>query len=248
MGGSPDGFDFSQWAAAGGPGGGYRTVNVDLEDLFGGGSFSEFFSTIFGGSRGRNDRNPEGMFRNQHAQAPGRDIEHKVEITLEEAFHGTERTLFQADGRQIRAKIPPGAKTGSKIRLRGKGQPGLAGPGDLFLLIRVIPHETFRRHGNNLSVEVPVDVLTAILGGKVSVPTLNGSVKLTIPPGTQGGRTFRLKNKGMPDLRAKGTHGDLLARVRIQVPEPDKLGEKERRLYEQLAHLAEAQGTRERMN
>ncbi|MFN2222289.1 MAG: J domain-containing protein, partial [Candidatus Promineifilaceae bacterium] len=134
---------------------------------------------------------------------------------------------------QIRAKIPAGAKTGSKVRLRGKGQPGPTGPGDLFLLIRVTPHDTFKRDGNNLTVKVPVDVITAVLGGKATVPTLDGPVKLTIPPGTQGGRTFRLAGKGLPDLRRKGIRGDLMAKVRIRVPED--LGQEERRLFEQLA-------------
>jgi curved DNA-binding protein len=234
MGGAPGGFDFSQWAAAGGPAGGYRTVNVDLNDLFGGGGFSEFFSTIFGGGRSGRGQAPEAMFGRQ-AQAPGRDIEQRIEITLEEAYRGTERTLIQSDGSQIKAKIPPGAKTGSKVRLRGKGQPGVSGSGDLFLLIRVIPHGTFKRDGDNLTVNVPVEVTTAVLGGKATVPTLDGPVKLTIPAGTQGGRTFRLSGKGMPDLRRKGKYGDLLAKIRIRVPA--NLSDEERRLYEQLATL-----------
>jgi curved DNA-binding protein len=234
MGGAPGGFDFSQWAAAGGPAGGYRTVNVDLNDLFGGGGFSEFFSTIFGGGRSGRGQAPEAMFGRQ-AQAPGRDIEQRIEITLEEAYRGTERTLIQSDGSQIKAKIPPGAKTGSKVRLRGKGQPGVSGSGDLFLLIRVIPHGTFKRDGDNLTVNVPVEVTTAVLGGKATVPTLDGPVKLTIPAGTQGGRTFRLSGKGMPDLRRKGKYGDLLAKIRIRVPA--NLSDEERHLYEQLATL-----------
>lgn len=235
MGGAPGGFDFSQWAAAGGPGGAYYSTSVDFDDLFGGGGggFSDFFKTIFGGGRTARSQGPEDLFRRQE---PGRNIEQRVDITLEEAYQGTERLLVQSDGSQIKAKIPAGARTGSKVRLRGKGQPGPAGPGDLYLLIRVIPHDTFKRDGNNLSVKVPVAVTTAVLGGKVTVPTLNGTVRLTIPPGTQGGRTFRLKGKGMPDLRQKGVFGDLLAKVRIRVPE--QLGEEERQHYEQLAKLA----------
>ena len=245
MGGAPGGFDFSQWAAAGGPGGSYRSVNIDFDDLFGGsgGGFSEFFRTIFGGGgmRGQTGgQDPEAMFRRQ-TRAPGRDIEQRIDITLEEAFQGTQRTLAHADGGQFTAKIPPGVKTGSKIRYRGKGEQGPAASGDLFLVIRVIPHETFKRDGANLHVEVPVDVTTAVLGGKATVPTLSGSVKLTIPAGTQGGRTFRLKGKGMPDTKAKGAFGDLLARVRIRVPE--SLGDEERRLYEQLAKVNESRSS-----
>ena len=116
------------------------------------------------------------------------------------------------------------------------GEQGTAGPGDLYLIVRVIPHETFKRDGNNLTVKVPVDVTTAVLGGKVTVPTLDGPVKLTIPSSTQGGRTFRLKGRGMPDLRQKGVFGDLLAKVRIKVPE--HLGDEERRLYEELARVS----------
>ena len=246
MGGGPGGFDFSQWASAGRPGGGYRSVNVDFEDLLGGGGFSEFFSTIFGGGGGgrrARQQDPEAMFRRQ-TQAPGRDIEQRIEITLEEAYHGTERTLVHPDGGQITAKIPPGAKTGSRIRLRGKGEQGLGGAGDLFLLIRVTPHQTFKRDGNNLTVKVPVDVTTAVLGGKVTVPTLSGPVKLTIPPGTQGGRNFRLKDKGMPDLRELGAYGDLLAKIRIQVP--GQLGEEERQLYEKLAEISGSNEPQER--
>ncbi|UCG24994.1 MAG: J domain-containing protein [Chloroflexota bacterium] len=245
MGGAPGGFDFSQWAAAGGPGGSYRSVNIDFDDLFGGsgGGFSEFFRTIFGGGGMRGQargQDPEAMFRRQ-TQTPGRDIEQRVDITLEEAFQGTQRTLAHANGGQFTAKIPPGVKTGSKIRYRGKGEQGMAGAGDLFLVIRVIPHDTFKRDGVNLNVDVPVDVTTAVLGGKATVPTLGGAVRLTIPAGTQGGRTFRLKGKGMPDPKVKGDFGDLLARVRIRVPE--SLDDEERQLYEQLAEVTDSKSS-----
>jgi curved DNA-binding protein len=236
MGGAPSGFDFSQWAAAGGPGGSYQSVNIDLDDLLGGvGGFSEFFNTIFrSGSRARGG-NVDSMFDRQVRQK-GMDIEHNVNITLEEAYQGTTRTLAMENGEQFTAKIPPGAKTGTKVRLSGKGGPGPAGPGDLFLVIRVDPHNTFKREGNNLKTSVPVDVVTAVLGGKATVPTLTGPVKLNIPAGTQGGRTFRLKGKGMPHLRDDGRFGDLLAAVRITVPQ--ELSEKERQLYAELAKLA----------
>jgi curved DNA-binding protein len=235
-GGAPSGFDFSQWAAAGGPGGSYQSVNIDLEDLLGGaGGFSDFFNTIFrGGSRSRGG-DVDSMF-GRRVRQKGMDIEHEVSITLEEAYQGTTRTLALESGEQFTAKIPPGAKTGTKVRLRGKGGPGTAGPGDLFLLIKVEPHATFRRRGNDLKISVPVDVLTAVLGGKAAVPTLTGTVMLNIPAGTQGGRTFRLKEKGMPHLRDRDRFGDLLATVRIIVPE--ELSEEERRLYAELAALS----------
>lgn len=235
MGGAPEGFDFSQWSAAGGPGGSYQQVNIDIDDLFGGSAgFSDFFRTIFGGSARTQRTTYEDMMGRQ-AQITGQDIEYKVDITLEEAYHGTTRTLTRDGSEQLTAKIPRGAKTGTKVRLRGKGDSGPGGPGDIYLLIRVLPHDTFKRDGNNLKVDLPVDVVDAVLGSKVTVPTLTGPVKLTIPPKTQGGRTFRLKAKGMPKLRNKGEYGDLLATVRIRVPE--ELSEEEQRLYEQLAKL-----------
>ncbi len=224
MGGQPGGFDFSQWYTAGG-GSGYQQVNID--DLFGGqGTFSDFFSAIFGG-RPTRERASAASF--------AQDLEHEVTITLDEAYHGASRTL-SVNGDRFTAKIPPGAHTGTKIRLRGKG----GGAGDLYLNIRVEPHETFRREGRNLKVEVRVDILTAVLGGKATVPTLTGPISLTIPAGTQGGRQFRLRGKGMPDLQHKGEFGDLLAQVQLHVPE--KLTEQERQLYEQLASLRREAG------
>jgi curved DNA-binding protein len=234
MGGAPGGFDYGQWSSAGG-GGGFRSVNIDMDDLFGGsGGFSDFFNTIFGGGRQTRSGTANDMFRRQ-PQAMSRDIEQTVEITLEEAYHGTTRTLVREDGERLSAKIPPGAKTGTKVRLKGKGSAGPGGFGDLYLKIKVARSSEFERHGNNLNVKVSLDVVTAVLGGKVSVSTLSGPVKLTIPAGTQGGRTFRLTGKGMPHLRNSDKHGDLMATVRIRVPE--HLTEEERRLYEDLAKI-----------
>lgn len=237
MGGAPDGFDFSQWASAGGGRGGYRRVNIDMEDLFGGGSggFSDFFNTIFGGGWQQQSGSMNDVFRRQE-QAKGRDIEYTAEISLEEAYHGTTRSLVREDGQRLTAKIPRGARTGTKVRLSGKGEAGPGGVGDLYLKIKVTPSRTYERRGDNLKVQVPLDVLTAVLGGKVTVPTLTGPVKLTIPPGTQGGRTFRLKEKGMPHLRDNDRYGDLLATVHIQIPK--NLSERERELYEELEQIS----------
>ena len=232
MGGAPNGFDFSQWYAGGGNSGRYQQVNVDFEDLFGGGGgFSDFFNTIFGG-RGSQRGGAGSIFGQQTGAALNQDMEHKINITLEEAYTGTTRTL-SLGGETLTAKIPRGSKTGIKIRLRGKGT---GGSGDLYLVVRVEPHPVFKRDGPNLHVNVGVDVTTAVLGGKVTVPTMEGSVRLTIPAGTQGGRTFRLRGKGMPDLRDNEKFGDLLAAINIEVPE--NLTDQERTLYEQLAELA----------
>jgi curved DNA-binding protein len=223
MGGSPQDFDFSEWFN-GGSGG--QRVNVDFGDL---GGMSDFFSTIFG-NRGRSGGgNPFGR------SAVNYDIEQQVDITLEEAYQGTRRT-FSQNGQQFTAKIPAGAKNGTKVRMSGKGNPTPAGgAGDLYLVVHVHPHQLFKRDGEKLKVDVVVDVVTAVLGGKVEVLTLTGPVNLNIPAGTQGGQTIRLRGKGMPSLQTKDQYGDLMAKINIQVPQ--NLSEKERLLYQQLADL-----------
>lgn len=230
-GGNAEGFDFSQWFAGGNPGGQRGQQQVNVEDLFsGGGGFSDFFSSIFG-NRAAQGRSASPGQRFQ--QPANRDVEQTVTITLAEAYQGTTRSLSFEGGEPFTAKIPAGAKTGTKVRLRGKAA---GGAGDLFLVVQVEPDARFKRDGDNLLVTADLDVLTAVLGGKVTVPTLTGQVTLTVPAGTQGGRTFRLKGKGMPNLRENEQHGDLLAQINIRVPE--MLSDEERQLYEQLATLA----------
>ena len=237
MGGRPGDFDWSQWVSAA-PGGQrvyvrYGTAE-DLEDLFGGSSpFSDFFTQIFGGLGGA-----PGGFEFRTRPRRGQDLEQEVEISLEEAYHGTTR-LLQKDGRRLQVKIPPGAYTGLRIRMAGEGGPGAAGgqPGDLYLRVRVAPHPRFERRGDDLHTTVPVDLYTAVLGGKVRVETLAGPVMLTIPPGTQNGQTFRLRGKGMPKLRQKGQYGDLYARVEVRLP--TRLTPRQRELFEELRRLSQ---------
>ncbi len=234
MGGDPRGFDWSQWYTQ--PGGGRVYVQYgDLGDLFGGiGGFSDFFQAIFGGAGQRGAGTQRT--RAQPRAAPGQDYEQEVEITLEEAFSGTTRVL-QKDGRRLEVKIPAGVQTGSKVRMRGEGGASFGGgaKGDLYLKVRVLPHRTFERKGNDLHCEVPVDLYTAILGGEVRVPTLKGGAMLKIPPETQSGKTFRLKGQGMPHLKDAQRRGDLHAKVRVKVPQ--KLTDKEKELFRQLASM-----------
>jgi curved DNA-binding protein len=160
-----------------------------------------------------------------------------VEISLEEACHGTQRIL-QADGRRLEVQIPPGVKTGSKVRVRGEGGMGTGGNprGDLFLKVEVRPHPVFERLGDDLHCAVAVDLYTAVLGGEAEVPRLDKPpLLLRIPPGTQGGRVFRLQGKGMPNLRKPKQRGHLYAKVHVVVPK--ELGERERELFEELARL-----------
>ncbi|MBI3954122.1 MAG: DnaJ domain-containing protein [Chloroflexi bacterium] len=169
----------------------------------------------------------------------GQDIEHPVEVTLEEAFHGTLRTLpipgAAGRARRLEVRIPPGVDSGSRVRVAGSGAPGRGGaPGDLYLVIAVLPHARFRRQGADLYVDVPVPVTTAVLGGEAQVPTLTGRLALRIPPETQNGRGFRLTGQGMPRLQG-GERGDLYAQVKVQIPAG--LTKEERQLYEKLLAL-----------
>ncbi len=228
------GFDWSSWFS---PGGGGQQVHVeygDLGDLFGSGGFSDFFESLFGGV----GQPPGTERRRSYRTRPrrGRDYEYPVDITLEEAFLGTKRVI-EVDGRRLEVKIPPGVKTGSKVRMAGEGGEGVGGgsKGDLFLKINVLPHPTFERKGNDLHCEVDVGLYTAILGGEIAVPTLKGRVKLKIPPGTQNGRVFRLSGQGMPHLRDPKKHGDLYVKVRVVLPQ--RLSEREKELFRELAAL-----------
>ncbi len=205
--------------------GGRVYTNVDDVD------FSSIFDQFFGGGgMGGFGRSGRGTYAQQSA---GRDIEQEVSISLREAYSGAQR-IISKDGRRLKANIPAGATTGTRVRLSGEGERGLGGgpAGDLFLIVRVEPDEQFKREGDNLTVEAKLDMFTAILGGEVEVPTLDRPVKLKIPAGTQSGRTFRLKGKGMPKLRSKGEFGDLHARMMITVP--SNLTDEQRALIEQL--------------
>ncbi len=252
-GGRPEDF-WQQWqtgARGRAPGGAtYRTVSPEeLEEMFGGGGggFSDFFEALFGmgGRRSARTGDFEDIFGGMggvHTAGGrarpmrGRDIEHPVDITLEEAYHGTSRVL-QMDGERIEVKIPRGVKTGSRVRVAGKGEPGRNGgkPGDLYLKIHVLPHARFQREGDNLRLKLPVDLYTLILGGEVQVPTLDRPVILNIPPETDNGKTFRLRGKGMPNLKHPDQRGDLYVEVSAKLPK--NLTEQEKELFRQLRAL-----------
>jgi len=243
-GGRPGDFDWSRWTTTA-PGGGRAHVHYstpeDLEDIFGGsGIFSDFFTSIFGGLGGGTQR-PGGFggfegFEYQPRSQRGQDLEHGVEISLAEAYHGTTRVLSK-DKRRLEVKIPPGAKTGTRVRVRGEGGTGIASgqAGDLYLKVKVSSDPRFVRKGDHLHVAVPVDLYTAVLGGEVYVPTLTGDVKLKVPAGSQNGRVFRLRGKGMPKLRKPTEYGDLYARLNVRLP--TELTPKQRELFEQLSSL-----------
>ena len=246
-GGNVDDF-VRQWSS-GQPGrGGVHTRTVSPEEfaqMFGGGAggFSDFFETLFGGGMRGGGFDPfggsgRGAAYTQTPSRPvrGRDIEQPVEISLEEAYRGATRIL-QHNGERLEVKIPRGVKTGSRVRVAGKGEPGLNGgpPGDFYLRVKVLPHPRFTREGDDLRVKVPVDVYTLMLGGEVQVPTLDRPLMLTIPAGTQNGKVFRLRGQGMPKLRKPDERGDLYAVIDAQIPR--NLSEEEKKLVRQLQAL-----------
>ncbi len=223
-------FDWQQWSAspagngaagASQPGEGVHVQYVspeDLEDLFGSDSpYSDFFTNIFGQSRRSGSGSSQAA---PSSPRKGRDVEYEIDLTLEEAYQGTNR-LLELDGRRIQAGIPAGVNTGSRVRLAGQGEPGRNGgpAGDLYLIIHILPNETFERASDDLHVDVPVDIFTAIAGGEVRLPTLGRPLILTIPPRTNANRSFRLRGKGMPLLGKPDKYGDLFARVRLVLPE-----------------------------
>ncbi len=217
------GSDFSQWQRRGGtPGdfnwgeyGGTRVDFDDLNEMFGGGGFSDFFRTIFGGGQARSQ--PQGY-------------QQELEVTLDEAYQGATR-LIQTDGKQKQVRIPAGVRTGSKVRVAGAGPNGL----DLYLVINVKEDQRFERRGNDLHTNATVSVFTAILGGEAEVETLEGKIKLNVPAGTQPEQVFRLAGRGMPHVKNPKDKGDLYVRLKVQIPK--YLSAKQRELLEETSKI-----------
>lgn len=239
--GSPFGGGGGAWTInmGGGPGG-YRTMTEDeMREMFGDEDpFSDFFKTFFGGGGGPRET---GRARSRGPRAQkGRDIEHEVELTLEEAFHGATRriSIKQAGhARSVDVRIPAGVKDGSRVRAAGEGETGANGgaSGDLYLRVRLRPHPVFERDGNDLRTKIAVPVTIAVLGGEANVPTISGSVRLKIPETTQSGQVFRLKGHGMPVIGKPDQRGDLYAVVDIQLPRT--LTREQRQHYEALQRI-----------
>jgi molecular chaperone DnaJ len=275
----------------------FGSVFQDLGDYgVGGGLFDEIFSDlgfdIFGG------RSRQGSARGKK----GRDLQISLEITLEEAASGVEKTVTvpryeichtcsgsgakpgskkttcsyckgqgrvvsssgffqvaqtcprcrgegtitqspcpdcsgegkQKQVRKIKVKVPAGVDTGSQLRIRGEGEEGVTGRGDLYVVIEIHAHPVFERHENDILTEISLSISKAILGGEIEVPTLSGKVTMTIPPGTQSGKVFRLREKGLPDVHGRG-QGDELVRVNVDIPR--SLNSEQRKAIEEFARV-----------
>jgi len=225
------GFDWSQFGGA--PGGSRgRTYTFTGDDASG---FSDFFRMFFEGGA-----DPFATFsgggQRQRRAFKGRDLRASMEITLREAYEGSQR-IFELSGKKLRIRIKPGAYNGQQLRLVGKGEPGVNGgeAGDLIIELRVLPDARFERDGDDLIYKADTDLYTAILGGKVQVPTMTGSVKVMIPKGTSSGKTLRLRGKGMPVYGKTDQFGDLLVKVNVTMPQ--NLTPEEERLFEELRAL-----------
>jgi DnaJ-class molecular chaperone len=190
---------------------------------FGGEGFGGF-EDLFGDAFGRTGRTT-------YASA-GQDIEQKIVLTLEEGAHGTRR-LIAVGGERVEVHVPAGVRSGSKIRVPERGGPGPLGGarGDLYLIVEIAKHPLFEMDGDDLIMKLPITVGEAVLGTKVDITTLDGTVALTIPPGTSGGQRLRLRGKGLLN-RKTGEHGDLYAQVEVKLP--SKIDAESRRLIEQF--------------
>jgi DnaJ-class molecular chaperone len=193
----PEGFTRT---ARGGRGGGFG----GFEDIL-----KEAFGHMGRGARGRSRVEPDDF-------GVGADVHATLTVTLPEAARGVTERLRLPTGKDVDVKIPAGIADGQQIRLKGQGVPGQGGAGDALITVSIAPHPIFTLDGADIRIDLPVTLYEVALGAKVRVPTLDGPVEVTLPPWTAGGRTFRLKGKGFP---AKTGRGDLLATVRIALPE-----------------------------
>jgi len=235
----PGGARVYTWTS--GPGGVEGGFDVDLEDLFGAigaGEGESLFDRFFGRAAARASYSQRRRPRPQ----PGADLERPINLSFEQAVHGTNVEIDllrpeptgQARRETLTVRIPPGVQDGQRIRLKGKGQPGVDGgpPGDLYIVCHVREHPYFRREGRDIYLDVPVTVTEAALGATIELPTIDGPTRVRIPPGTSSGTKLRLKGRGVRDARS-GQRGDQYAVIRIVLPK--KLSESQRKLLEQFA-------------
>ncbi len=205
-----------------GPGGGYYSYQTrgapgggqgPADDL----GFGDIFSDLFGGRAGPRG-GPGGPF--QAGPMRGQDIRYTLDVTFLEAATGTRKRVSMPGGTTLDLNVPEGVSDGRVLRLKGKGKPGVNGgpPGDALVEIKVGTHKDFERDGNDVRIELPISIDEAVLGAKVEVPTISGSVNLTIPKGTSSGQTFRLRGKGIKDA-SSGKTGDQFVSVKIVLPD-----------------------------
>lgn len=211
----------------GGGFGGFGAGGAGTGEEYGSGEFSDFFESLFGRSS-----------RSRHSAFRGQDYQAELHLGLAEAA-ATHQQVLTVNGKNIRITIPAGVENGQVIKLKGHGGPGSDGgpQGDLYITFVIAEDPRWRRDGNDLYCTVTPDLYTAMLGGEITVDTLNGKVKLKIKPETANGTSLRLKGKGFPVYKKEGHHGDLFVTIEIKLP--SQLTEKERELFRELQKLRE---------
>src|SRR3569623_3394400 len=238
--GKPEGFDPDAFAQAlgGGRGGGVHFSS-------GGGDLGDMFASLFGDARGARGGGPFG--RHVRPQAPrGADVAGHLEVTFAEAALGTRRTVRTGNGHTVEVAIPAGVESGARQRVGGKGAPapGKGGvAGDLYLDIEVAPDKHLHRHDADVELAVQVSLGEAALGAKVQVPTIEGPVTVTVPPGTSSGAKLRLRGRGIK--KADGTRGDQICRVEVVVPKGAADDPELRRLFEEIAQKTAGKAVRD---
>ncbi len=224
-GGNTEDFDWSQWTSRR-PQGRRKTSDTfsNIGDIFGQGA-SDFFENIFGGFTKKT-----GF---QQPPRRGEDIETELEISLEEAFRGTQKQ-FIVENQKIELNIKPGINDGQVLKISGKGRPGKTGGinGDILIKIKITPHKRVQREGNDLHLEVTIDLYKAILGGNSTLKTFGDTVKLNIPPESQHGSILKIKGQGMPIYSNPTQRGDLFIKLNIKIPK--NLTQKEIELFKEL--------------
>lgn len=228
QGGTADQFNWTDWFTTEPVGSNRRRRNTGfsyINEIFtSGGSFSDFFEKIFGINFG-------STARPKHSSVSTQDIQHEIIITLEEAFTGTNK-IVEIDGKKVNVKIKPGIVDGQILRIPLKNITSTNTDASLLLTVRIQPHHRVERRGNDLFVEVPIDIYKLILGGESKIKTFGGTIKFKIPPGSQNGKTLILRNQGMPKYNTPNQRGDLYIKLVAKIPE--NLTEKELEIFRQL--------------
>ena len=225
-GAKPGGFDWSKYTSGNG-GQTHRTGRYESNTIFDDEGVNDLYEILFGQRSGQ-------QRRRQSVVIKGEDLATETSLSLYEAYHGTAR-LIQLHGQKIKVTINPGVSNNQKLRIPGKGGNGLSGGpnGDLYLNVKIASHHKFQRNGNNLYADLPVNLYTAILGGKTEIISLKGNVTINIPKGTQNGKELRLKGLGMPVYGKNNEFGNMFVKVGILLPE--QLSEDELDMFRKLA-------------
>ena len=229
--GMPEGFDADAFART--FGGRATAGGVEFSGDF---DVADIFSSLFGGGAGGGGRATQSWGRVRPRQSRGADAIGQLPVSFAEAALGTKRTIRAGSGATVEISVPPGIENGGRLRVPGKGAaaPGAGGvPGDLYLDLDVRPDPHLRRAGDDIELDLPVTITEAVLGAKVEVPTVEGRVTLTIPPGTSSGGKLRLRGRGIK--RPDGTRGDQIVRVEIVAPKIKPEDTETRKLFEEIA-------------